>query len=231
MTRRIARVALAASVAASVFFVAVGPASAQSSVDRPAVVVDLETDGAANLTVVFTYDLTTDAERRAFETLRTDDEARAELESRFASRMDAVAAAVTRRTDRDVSVTRTGVAFDVVDDGATGVVRLTARFDDLAAVEQGRLVLTEPFASGFVSDRALVVREPAGYAVAEATPTPSETAGETVTWEAGTDFDGFELVLESVDGKATTTSTPGFGVPLTAGALAGGALLFRRRFT
>lgn len=228
--RRIARVALVAALATSVLVAAVGPASAQSAVERPAVVVDLETDGSADLTAVFTYDLTTDAERQAFETLRTDDEALADLEARFASRMDAVASAVTQRTERDVTATQTSAEIDVVDGGATGVVRLTATLDDLAAVGDGRLVLTEPFQSGFESDRALVVRPPAGYAVADATPTPSETTDRAVTWEAGKSVDGFQLVLESADDGATTTSTPGFGVPLAAAGLAGVALLVRRRF-
>lgn len=226
--RRIGTVAVTVTLVTSLFLTAVGPASAQTATDRPAVIVDLETDGSADLTIVFTYDLTTDTERQAFETLQTDDEAIATLETRFESRMDAVVAAIAERTDRAVTVAGTTVTTDVVDGGETGVVRLAATIEGFAAVEGDRLIVTEPFASGFESDRVLVVRPPDGYVVANATPSPTNETGDVVTWDPETSLEDFELVVESDDG-ATATSTPGFGVPLAIGAVVGSALLFRRR--
>lgn len=220
--------ALVLAVIASVLVAGVGPVAAQDRQTEPAVVVDLDENGAADVTVVLTFDLTEDADREAFETLRTDEEALADLEDRFAARMDAVASATAERVDRDVTVRDASASLDTVDGGETGVVSLSVTVENLAAVDDGRLVLTEPFASGFAADRPVVIHPPDGYELASANPSPTERDAGALTWSADTAFDGFELVLES-DGGATETATPGLGILAVAAALLGVTALARWR--
>ena len=222
---RLGNVALAVAIVSSLAIGAVGQAAAQTDRNSPAGVVELEETGTAEFTIVTTYDLTNATDREAFESLRGDDEALADARSRFADRMDAIAAAVSDRVDREVVARDARVSLETVED--TGVVRLSVAMTNLAAADEGRLVLTEPFASGFTADRPVVVRPPEGYTVADATPAPSDQDDAVVTYAANTSLDGFELVYES-DG-VTDTGTPGFGLLAALAGLAGAVLLIWRR--
>ncbi|WP_054519435.1 DUF7345 domain-containing protein [Halanaeroarchaeum sulfurireducens] len=222
---RLGSVALATTLIASLLVAGVGSASAQSQQDSPAVVVDVAESGDTAITVVMAYDLTDERDRDAFETLQNDEEALADLESRFTDRMDRIATATTNRVDREVIASDVTVDLAIVDD--TGVVRLSVTLENLAAVEDGQIVITEPFASGFATDRPVVVTYPAEYEVENVTPAPDET-DETLTWESNTSFDGFELVLAS-SSDATGTQTPGFGPIAALVAVAGAAFVVWRR--
>ncbi|MFW5938588.1 MAG: DUF7345 domain-containing protein [Halanaeroarchaeum sp.] len=224
--RRVGSIGLVAAVTTSLLLAGVGPAAAQTRQDGPALVVDVSENGDAALAVVLTYDLANESDREAFETLQTDEEALADLESRFGDRMDGIATATATRVDRDVVATDETVELETSDD--TGIVRLSATLENLAAVEDGRIALTEPFASGFVADRPVVVHAPAGYAVADVTPAPADRTDDALTWDADTDFSGFELALEASD-DTTGMQTPGFGPAVGLAALIGTALLAWRR--
>ncbi|UWG46507.1 putative membrane-associated or secreted trancriptional regulator [Halanaeroarchaeum sp. HSR-CO] len=217
-----------ALVVVTVLIAGVGPVAAQDRQTDPAVVVDLDESGTADVTVVMTFDLTADAEREAFATLRTDEAALADLETRFADRMDATASATADRVDRDVVARDASVTLDTVDGGDTGIATLSVTMENLAGVDDGQLTLTEPFASGFTADRPLVVHPPNGYTLGSGDPAPTGQSTDTLTWGADTTFDGFELVLEAEDGE-TATATPGFGILAGAVALTGTALLGRQR--
>ncbi|MDQ2049567.1 hypothetical protein RBH26_03635 [Natronolimnohabitans sp. A-GB9] len=197
-----------------------GSGASASTSDRidahePAVHVELEADGDATVTLVSVYDLTDDDERDAFESLRNDDDARAELLDRFADRLDAVAADLESDVDRETSVV--GDDVDARTDDDRGIVALSVTWNGLAALEEDTLVLTEPFASGFESDRTLVVTVPEDATIESATPEPTSSDGIEATWESGTDLSGFELTAstETADGDANADEAsdglPGFG--------------------
>lgn len=191
--------------------------------------IALDADGDAEVSVTYTYDLETTAERDAFESLSANETARERLATRFENRMSGVAADAGNATGRSMSVD--DAAIDVESTDEVGVVTLTLRWEKLAAVDGDRLVVTEPFASGFEPDRRFVIAPPEGYAVADASPAPSGDAA--ATWTAGTSLDGFKLTAAPDDG-ATTTATdadgagPGAVVALVAVALAAAALPVRR---
>jgi PGF-CTERM protein len=224
--RRVGSIALVTAVFSSLLLTGVGPVAAQSQQDSPTLVVDVADNGDVDLTIVMTDDLANVSEREAFETLQNDEEAFADLESRFADRMDGIATATSNRVDRDVVATDETVDLETSDD--TGIVRLSVTMENLAAVEDGQIVLTEPFASGFSTDRPVVVHAPAGYEVAEVSPTPTDQTDGTLTWESNTAFDRFELALESTEG-AFGIQTPGFGLSVALASLGGAALLVWRR--
>lgn len=223
------RVGLTLLVVGSLLVTGVSPAAAQESVERPALLVDLQEDGSADTTLVLTYDLTSETERQAFQELGDNASTVADLTDRFEARMTAVAAAAAATTDREMAVSDPEASLSTVADGDLGIVRLSVTIENLAAVDGDRLVLAEPFANGFVTDRPVVVRYPSTYTVASVTPEPDARSDGQLTWDSGTDFEGFEVVLADESG-VTGVTNPGFGIGASVVALAGlAALGYRRR--
>lgn len=208
------------------------PAAAQS--DGNEFLVELETDGDADVSVTYAYDLRDDDEADAFETLTEDESVSAEFRERFEERMGAVAERSAERTDREMSVTDAEIDFERAD--GVGLVTLSVRWQGLAAADGEALTVTEPFASGFSPERPLVVSAPDGYEITTATPAPSSSEGSVTTWETGTDLGGFELTAERAETAAgtepsdgDTEDAPGFGIGVAVAALLAAALLARRR--
>lgn len=209
-------------------------AGAQQSDTEPSLLVELDDSGDAQVTLTMTYDLDTDEEADAFESLEGDEEAQATVLDRFEGNMQSVADTASDRTDRTMAVTGQSVSADRQDD--VGVLSMTVEWTNFAATDGDDLVVTEPFASGYETDRPLTIVAPDGYQVSDATPTPDSESDGTATWDAGTDLDGFEVVL-SADGDAATGADdtgdadddlPGFGIGTALTALLGIALIGRR---
>lgn len=179
---------------------------------KPSLTVALSEDGSATVVLTMTYDLGSDAERDAFRALENDSDTRTQVRQRFRDRMASVAASASNATDRQMSVESATIDVRTTADGETGVVELSVTWNGLAAVEGDRLVLGEPFASGFETDRTVTVLAPEGYEVASATPEPSTTTDRRVTWKPGTNLDGFEVTLRPATAEVgETTTTDGSG--------------------
>lgn len=203
---------------------------------EPAFVVDLDTDGSARVTLVVTFDLTTDSERDAFEALRANETARERRTNRFATRLQAIATRAENTTGRDMAIRDSTIAFTTKND--TGVVTLSAAWGGLAAQEGNRLTLGEPFASGFEIDRPFRVIGPDGYELVTTTPDPTTQHRNSAMWNADTAFDGFEVTFARADGGTMTDTddgttgagAPGFGIGVaTLAVLASTVLLVVRR--
>lgn len=238
-----------ALVAVTVVLSVVAPAAAGAPTAEettPSLVVDLHEDGSATVTLVQTYDLETDDEKAAFESLQDDQQAREEAKTRFEDRMSSVAADASQATGRQMSVSDPSIDLRTVD--GVGVVELSVTWSNLAAERDGRLVVSEPFASGFEPDRQFTVIGPDGYQLDGATPSPDQAGDASATWSAGTDLAGFEVAFapaedgtgddagETGDDASETVDTgdagervPGFGVGAALVALAAVALLAWRR--
>ncbi|QLH80907.1 DUF7345 domain-containing protein [Halosimplex pelagicum] len=167
----------------------------------PSFAVDLRTDGSAAVTVVYAFDLTADGEAAAFEQLRSDGAALAEYENRTTERLRRVANATEAATGRSMRVS--AAESTTARDGSTGVVAISAVWQGLAAVDGDRLVVSEPFASGFEPDRPFVVTPPEGYALADSAVDPANATDGRVIWSPGTDLSGFEAAFAPSDRTAT----------------------------
>lgn len=201
----------------------------------PAFGVDLQADGTGQVYVSYVFDLEESTEAEAFESLRQNESAKARVAARFRERVDAVAADAATATSREMRVA--DAELDLWSEGDTGIAEVSLTWEGLAAVEGDQLVLTEPFASGFESDRQVVVRVPDGHEVFSTTPAPDEDNGDALVWGAGTDLSEFELVLSSVsdgtedsDGGDTAGGAgPGFGPIAAVFGVAAAALVAARR--
>ncbi|WP_226022435.1 DUF7345 domain-containing protein [Halomicrobium salinisoli] len=233
--RRTGRTLLIGAVALLTVAAAV-PAPAAAQDPEPAFVVDLAESGDAAVSVTYAFDLDTDAERQAFRELRDNESAREAYAARFGDRLRSVAANAENASGREMAVE--DVTIDVATDDRTGVVTLSADWRGLAATTDGGLAVTEPFASGFAPDRQFVIALPDGYEASEVAPEPASSGDGRLTWSAGTDLDGFELVAAESGGgdaatadgdRSTAADGPGFGVAAALAGLVAAALLARRR--
>lgn len=197
-------------------------------------VVALDADGSATVSLVTTFDLTTDAEREAFETLRSNETTRDRRTAQFAERMRHVAARSGNETDRSMRIRDAAMSFDTRNE--TGFVTLSTTWDGLAATDGDRLVLDRPFDGGFAIDRPVHVRLPDGYAATTVTPAPDQRADAVLRWAPDTDFTGFEVIATPTDNSASTggltsvdLASIGLGVIAVAAVGSSGLLLYRRR--
>jgi len=186
---------LVALVAALVVVGTAAPVAGATGDDREELRMELTEDGDATVSLVSVYDLSDDDERAAFDSLADDEEALSELLDRFEERLASVADATGQE-----SAAVTGESIDVRTDDDRGVVTLSVSWAGLATVEDGALVLEEPFASGFEPDRPLVVVGPEGSTVESVAPDPSDRDGATLAWDGGTDLEGFSLTVALADG-------------------------------
>lgn len=238
--RRAATGALVALLVVSAAVAAVGPVAASDASqefvasDEAAFVVDLQQDGSADITLRLTYDLTTQNETESFESLRNDSQAQTELRDRFENRMQSVAADASNVTGREMRVTDASISLRTSDDGNTGIVSLSVTYEGLAAVDGDTLTVTEPFASGYVTNQAFVIRAPDGYSLPSVSPSAAQRSDSAAMWTADTNLDGFEVTAEPSETATTTKAEtgggiPGFGVAGALVAIAAVVSLARRR--
>lgn len=211
------------TVVASILVVTT-PAAAAAS---PGFVVSLHDDGDADLRVTYTFDLAGDAEREAFQELRANETARGVYADRFGDRLSGIAGDAATETGREMRVSDVALNVSVEDD--VGVVTITATWHGLAAAEDDRLVVAEPFASGFEPDRPVTVAVPDGYAVEEVSPSPDERSDGRLTWHADRSLSGFSLTAAPADDGVTTGLGPGFGLAAALLAVLLAALAVRGR--
>jgi PGF-CTERM protein len=205
------------------------PAAAQGD-EAPAFIVELNADGSAEVIVRSTFDLTTDSEQEAFQTLMDDEEARQTAADRFRDRMQAVASDAQNATGREMDVTGSSIDLRRTADGDVGIVTLSVTWDGLAVVDGDTLAVTEPFASGFTPDRPFVLVAPDGYEIASVTPEVDARTTESATWDDDTDLSGFSAELQPTEDDVTQTEgQPGFGVLVALLAVLVTAGLFARR--
>jgi hypothetical protein len=202
-----------------VFLVVPAGAAAQSpAAPESALVVDLAADGSGRLTAETRFDLTNADDRDAFEALRENATAQNRLREAFAARMRAVASTASAETGRDIRVRDPAVA--VRTEESVGVVALSVTWTNLAAERDDSLVLAEPFAGEFAADASVTVRGPAGYRLADATPSPATRSDNAATWASDDSTDGFGATFAPRADDDTSADAPGFGVVVAVLALA-----------
>lgn len=171
---------------------ATGGTARETAPPTDAFVVALHEDGSARVSLTFTFDLQTDADRAGFEAIRDHPE---NLTTTFHDRFVRLAEQTSAATGREMAVSQPTIDVRTIDD-RTGVVDLAITWDGLATRSDDGLVLTEPFADGFALDRPVVVRAPDGYVLADSTPTPDAVASTEATWRADSSLNDFRAVFE-----------------------------------
>lgn len=176
--------------------------------DKDTLAVELEANGDASISLILVYDLTSEEEQAAFESLREDQGAMTELSDRFHDRMQLVAESVEGTDEEAV----TDAANEIVVTEENGYVSMSVSWNSLGSVDEDTIQVTEPFASGFESDTQFILVGPEDSAINSHTPEPDETGEDYAVWAAGSSLDGFEATLDASAGEDADTFGPGFGV-------------------
>jgi len=219
---------LATTVLIGALLVPAAAGASPDDPDEPMVHVDLETNGDGTVSLINVYDLDDEAERAAFDSLQTDDDAKTEFRDQFLTRMESVAE--TAGEDSDV-ITDGSIDVRTTDD--YGIVTLSVTWHDLADSDDETLTVSEPFASGFDTDRMVVLTGPDDSTIESTTHEPTTDDGSHLAFDTGTDLDGLEVALsleETADGSdaqsnnadTATDGVPGFGIGFTLVAVIAG---------
>ena len=191
----------------AVLSVAVAGVAAEASTDGPvtdAVVVDLDGEGNAVVTVTVSFDLTVEEEKSDFEAFAgSETDQQAQLDQ-YESRLSNVATEVESRTGREMDITNASISTQTSDDEERGLVVLQATWEGLAANNGGQLVLGAPFDGGFNADQNVAVRPPEQHRVVSTAPEPARE-GEQLLWSDNQSLDEFEVVVEPLDETADGT--------------------------
>lgn len=239
--------AVAAVVFALALVVSLVPAGAtaqptQNSSDE-SVVVSLDADGDAALTLVIPFDLTDAEQRAAFEEFSTDDGRQQTLVDRYEARVSNVAAELDNRTDREMQVTEPRIGSRTDDADSVGFIEVTVTWERLAATDGDRLRLRAPFDSGFAPDARMTVEAPENHRFVSTTPDATIEDG-TAVWRTDQQLDAFNVTVapddtpSGDDGEDTgtdeteSTTSPddsGAGFGVVAALVAIGAFLLAGR--
>lgn len=167
-----------------------------AAVDEPAngrLVVELDANGDADVVFTDEFDLTDPRQRAAFESARENREIRRQAAVQFRGGMQSISEEANEGIDRELRVGEVTVETAVY--GETGIVGYQFRWENLAALEGDRIVLSEPFSTYDLLDRELVVIAPEGYELTSVSPQPARQGDDAVSWPGLTEFgDRFEVV-------------------------------------
>lgn len=210
-----------------------GFAGAAAAVDAPAngqFVVELQTNGDADVVFTDEFDLSDPDERSVFEDAQNNADLRAAAAQQFREEMQFVSDEASRDLDRELRVGEVTVETTV--DGETGIVAYQFRWENLARVDGDRIVLSEPFSTYDSLDRELIVLAPEGGELTSVSPPPERQGEDVATWPGLAQFgEGFEVVatgpdapdeadagdeLDPVSHSPTNTDTYG-GAPIALG--------------
>ena len=189
----------------AVLSVAAAGAATEASTDEPVmdgIVVDLDGEGNAIVTVTVSFDLTVEDERSDFEAFAGSETKKQSQLDQYESRLESVAAEMESQTDRQMAVTNGSISTQTREGGERGLVVLQATWKGLAADSDGRLVLGAPFDGGFNADQTVAVRPPDQHRVVSTAPEPtSDREGEVdqLRWSDDQSLDEFEVVVEPLD--------------------------------
>lgn len=205
---------LVALCAACLLVAVAAPAAAVHDTGEQ-LVVSLDADGDATVVEVTDYDLTNETERNQFERLESNETARQQRAADFRSYLEDGAALASERTDRDVTAGE--VTVNLTRANETGTVRLRGSWTNLAAANDARVTVTEPFASGLPVNRSLVVRGPDGYVRHATNPAPGRALRNSAFWGQQADLTDFRATFADPEAAtATATDAPEQRTP-TAG--------------
>lgn len=179
--------------------------------DRPSshFLVTVEPDGSAIVSLTLAHDLADPAQRDAFVSIESDTTIQTTIRDRFTTRMQRVASAAAHETGREMTIADASIDVSRTADNETGIVTMSVNWSDLATHDDGTLIVTEPFTSGFTPQDEFVIRAPPGYEITAATPTPDSQTPRQVSWSAGSSLDEFRVSMAETR-ESRSPGQPGF---------------------
>lgn len=179
--------------------------AAHEEPDRTIFGVELSADGDAQVYNVTSYDLSDDEQRAQYESLEQNETARNEWRDTVAKDLEAAAEDGRNVTDLEMRIQNVTVETNEVD--GYGRIVVTAEWERLAFAEDHRVVVWEPFRSGFEPGPTRVaVHGPDGYERSTVAPDPVRATRNTSLWNPQTsEFSQFYAEFTDRDVAATAS--------------------------
>ena len=212
-------------------------ANANTSAVDNRVEIDVAANGSATWTIQYRVRLDDANETAAFDALRTEISAnRTAYEDRFNRRLTDTVANAEVSTGREMAIE--SVRVNASQDGNIGTITYTFDWRNFAATNSDGLQIGDALAGFFLDDGTrLAITWSDAYEATTIQPSPDERQPTRVTWDAQTDFDGNEPIVElaRIDTDASAggsnaeegsggSSSSEDGVPIV-GLVIGGLLL------
>jgi hypothetical protein len=198
----VARLALALCIVSIAFGTFAGAAAAQDpSETTPRLIIELDTNGDANVVYTDVYNLSDSEHREVFEAIRDDPDVRDHAATQRRDGLQVISEEANADLDREIRVG--DVTIELSEEGETGIVAYRFRWENLAVVEGDRIVLSEPFSTYDSLDRELIVFAPEGEELISISPQPQRQGTDVASWPGFTQFgEGFEVVSTGADAPA-----------------------------
>lgn len=213
-------------------------AAAHEEADRDVVGVELDAEGGgADVVHVTSYNLSVDGERDTYESFVDNETAQDEWREMVAGELEDAAElgrGVTADDEFPLEMEIRDVRLETDEVDGHGRIEVHARWENLAYWDDTRVVVVEPFASGYEPDRSVAIHGPDGYVRGTVNPAPSRAQHNSavLTPETG-DFSEFFVEFTdpeadesgngddgATEGQPADTGLEGLGVFLRALAIA-----------
>ena len=189
----VSRLPVSLCVVGLAFAALTGSAAAADEAAEGRMIVELHTDGDADVVFTEAFDLSDTEQRAVFEDVAEDEASRAAAGEQFREGMQFVSAEANEGLDRELRVGE--VTVETVRDGDVGTVGYQFRWANLARPDGDRIVLSEPFSTYDSLDRELVVLAPEGGELTDVSPQPQRQGTDVASWPGLTEFgENFEVV-------------------------------------
>jgi len=194
---------LAAVVLCLSLGVGVGGA-AHEEPDRSVLGIELAADGDATVYYVDSYDLGNGSERAIFEAYADNETRRTAFRETAVAELEAAAADGSEAAAWEMRIRNATVR--TYEQNGYGRVEVRADWENLAYADARRVIVVQPFRSGYELDRKIAIHGPDEYRRNRTAPPPSRAQRNSVLLNPSTaDFSGF--FVEFVDPDATPTAT------------------------
>lgn len=168
-------------------------AAAHDEPDRHRILgIELEPDGDAAVYYIESYNLSNESEREEFEEFENDETRRQALRDEMVTEFEDAAAGGSERSGRDMRIEEPEV--ETYEQDGYGRVSVGVRWRNLAAADEERVVVSEPFSGGYVPDvNRVALHGPPDYRRGTTRPEPARARANSSLWNPETsDFSQFD---------------------------------------
>jgi len=181
-------------------------AAAHEEPERSLLGIELEGDGDATVYYVDSYDLEADEERATYESYAENETRRAEFRQAAVVELEAAAGNGSEAAAWEMRIDN--VSVRTYEQDGYGRVEVRVDWKRLAYADQRRVIVAEPFRSGYEPDREVAIHGPKGYRRNVTAPSPLRAQQNSVLLNPLTsDFSGFYMEFVDPDAAPTATET------------------------
>lgn len=202
-------------------------AAAHEEPTRTVLGIELGPQGDATVTYVTSYNLSNETQRAAYESYADNESRQAAFREDAVAELEAAAETGSEATGWEMAIRNASVRTYEADD--YGRVEVRADWEALAYYDERRVIVAQPFRSGYRPDRDVAIHGPEDYRRNRTAPQPLRARRNSVLVKTGTsDFSGFFMEFVDPDAPTETPTASATASPTQPPADDGGLGLVAR---